>query len=213
MTGEGDDLPTVDGETFRERVGEVDDITSVTVANPPAESLVASFEDDIGKAMRSAMWHTIVDGAANEAFVDDFEVRHLRDAINTLRSNGFASGGLTKTDLYGDEVDEIPEGAAFFFGDDAADLFEEYTDEAERVETPVDEDFGFDAGLPGVDGFLCERVEDLPSHLIVFVDVAAVGRVPAEARNVPVGLDRTPSVSSPIVVTQPEGIAVVNIAE
>jgi hypothetical protein len=181
------------------------DFLAATDVDPPAESLVTSFDDDVGTAMRSAMWHTIIDGAATEAFVDSFDVRHLRDALHRLGQNGYASTGLSKTDLYGDEVDGQPDGAAFFAGDTAADRCDDAAayDNADAA----------DPFLPAIDGYLVERVDAVPSNCIVLVDVAAVGRVPVDTRTVFVGMDRTPSVTSPIVVTDPDGIAVVNIAE
>lgn len=211
-----DDIPTVDGDTFRDRMGgdpsafDVDEV-SVSDVKPPAESLVASFEEDVARAVESAMWHTLIDGAAHEAFVDDLSVSDFRDAIHRLNESGYATDGLTKTDLYVED-DTVPKGAAFFAGDGAADKFADLSDEMVRIQDEGEADATGDE-LPSVDGFLVERAAEVPSNLIVLVDVDAVGRVPAEARNVPVGMDSTPKVSSPIVVTDPEGVVVVNIAE
>ena len=213
MTGEDGGVPTVDADDVPE--GAFDDIDVMPVdemtidqVTAPAESLVRSFNHDVTEAIGSAMWHTIIDGAGTERFVDGFDVDHLREAERALRSNGYAADGLTKTDIYID-TDEAPKGAAFFAGDAAADMFDEHVDEAVRL--AEDEVDGTGDDLPGIDGYLVERASSLPSNLIVFLDVDAIARVPAEARSRPVGLDTTPTVSSPVIVRDPDGVAVVNV--
>lgn len=221
MSDEGD-IPTVDVDDLPE--GALDNIDVATVGDTdrfppdmsvedfsdPNESLVRSFDDDIAKAVQSAVWHTIVDGAGHEAFVDDLTPEAMRDAIERLRSNGFAADRLSATDVWG-ESDGPPSGAAFFMGDDVADDFEDVVDEWVRIDDGDDAD---DFDRVKFDGYLAERVENgLPSHLVVLVDVDAIARVPPHARHVPVGLDTTPSVSSPIVVAHEDGIAVINVAQ
>lgn len=213
-TSEHADIPTVDADDVPD--GAFDGIDTVSVddmtiddVTAPAESLIRSFDHDVGEAIASALWHTIVDDAGTEAFVDDFALSHFRDAEHELRSNGFANDGLTKTDLY---ADDKPEGAAFFVGVAVADMIREHADRMYRVGDEREVDATGDE-LPGVDGFLVEEASGLPSHLAVFLDVDAIARVPAEARSRSVGLDSTPTVSSPVIVQDPGGIAVVNIAD
>lgn len=214
MTGDDDDLPTVDGDDVPD--GAFDGIDTVPVdemtiddVTAPAESLIRSFDHDVADAIASAVWHTIIDDAGTEAFVDDFELAHLRQAEHELRSNGYASDGLSPTDLYGD-TDEMPSGAAFFVGHAVADMVREHADRMVRL---GDEDDGVGDDLPGFDGFLIEEASGLPSHIAVFLDVDAIARVPAEARSRSLGLDSASTVSSPVIVRDPGGVAVVNIAE
>lgn len=175
----------------------------------PNESLVRPFGDDIAAAVNSAAWHTIIDGSGGEAFVDDLTVEHMRDAIERLQSNGFATECLTPTEIWGESSDRAS-GAAFFMGNDVADDFEDLKDGWERFDHPD----GVGPDLTKFEGYLVERVEDgLPSHLAVLVDVDAIARVPPHARIVPMGMDSTPSVSSPVVVAHEDGITVINVAQ
>jgi hypothetical protein len=173
-----------------------------------SQALTDTF-DTVADALSSAMWHSIIDDAGHEAFVDDFGTDHLREAEREVRSNGYAQDGLTTVDIYGDP-DERPEGAAFFAGDDAADMWSDYTDDMKRI----NEDEARDELAPELsnfDGFAFERASGLPSNLVVFLDVDAIARVPSHGRHV--GPHDTPTVSSPVVVKDPGGVAVVNIAE
>lgn len=202
-----DDIPTVDGDTFRDRVDDADPIE----IDAPAEALTDTF-DTVAEAVASSMWHTIIDGAGSETFVDDLSIDDLRDAEHALRSNGYASDGITLRDLYGDDPEPPDEGAAFFFGDDAADSYEGEVDEMVRIEREDDVD-ATGRGLAGIDGFVAERAPGLPSNIVVFVDVAALSRVPSGMRDPSIGLGSTPTITSPVVVKDEGGIAVVNIAE
>jgi hypothetical protein len=173
----------------------------------PALSLTTTFES-VRDAVRSAAWHTIIDGAAHEVFVDDLSVSDFRDAIETLRANGFATERVERASAA--DPDGSPEGAAFFVGDGAAEVVVDITDEMVRVNGERGDFFG-DA-LPGVDGFTIERVPSgLPDWVVVFVDADAIARVPTNAGSV--GRNDTFAVSSPVVVTEPDGIAVIDVAE
>lgn len=226
---EDDDIPTVDDEDFDppddpifgdpgelrvngKAVGKVDDFdVSVSDFEGAASNALTETFDTVADALSSAMWHTIIDDAGTELFVDDFELAHLREAEHALREAGYAGDGLTVRDLYGDEDDVEPEGAAFFVGHAVADMIRDH--EARMVRLGDDDVDATGDDLPGFDGYIVEEAAGLPSHLAVFLDVDAIARVPAEARNVPMGLSETPTVSSPIVVRDGDGIAVVNIAE
>jgi hypothetical protein len=190
----------------------VPDIPTVsTDAFERAESLTSAFEQNVAKAVDSAMWHTIVDGAAREFFVDDVSVDVLREARRHLRKAGYASVALSPEDVTGGT--DRTEGAIYFAGDDVADDYHDLVDDMVRVEH-YDEREDFVPELPLIDGYLVERVKDgLPSNLIVLVDIAAVARVPPEARDVRIGTESTPAVSSPVVVTDPKGVVVVNVAQ
>mgnify|MGYP006292772739 CR=1 FL=1 len=225
---EDDDVPTVDEDEFElpddpvfgdpgelrvngESVGKISDFdVSVGDFEGKASQALTDTFDTVADALSSAMWHSIIDDAGHEAFVDDFELAHFRDAEHELRSNGYAGDGLTITDLYGD-TDDQPEGAAFFVGAAVADMIRDYGDSMVRIN---DHDGEVDAtgdDLPGIDGYLVEEASGLPANLAVFLDVDAIARVPSHGRAV--GPHDTPTVSSPVVVKDPGGVAVVNIAE
>ena len=196
----------VNGET----IGKISDfdITVGAFEGKASQALTDTF-DTVADALSSAMWHSIIDDAGTEAFVDDFELAHLREAEHELRSNGYARDGLSATDLYGDGPDAQPEGAAFFVGSAVADMIREHADSMVRLGNDDVDATGDD--LPGLDGYLIEEASGLPSHLAVFLDVDAIARVPSHGRHV--GPHDTPTVSSPVVVKDPGGVAVVNIAE
>ena len=188
-------------------IGEKFDVSVDGFEGKASQALTDTF-GTVADAIASAMWHSIVDDAGHEAFVDDFDLSHLRGAEHELRSNGYARDGLTATDIYGDG-DDRPEGAAFFVGNAVADMIR---DHADRMVWLGDDDVDATGDdLPGFDGFVIEEAAGLPSHLAVFLDVDAIARVPSKGRHV--GPHDTPTVSSPVVVKDPGGIAVVNIEE
>lgn len=203
MTGDGPhDIPV-------EAVDEIPDTESFT-AKPPAETFADTY-DSVAEAVASAVWHTIIDGAGHEEFVDDLSASTFRDAIHRLRGEGYANDALTSEDIHDPDPDDPPSGAAFFAGEGAAKIYERYSDNAARLDTPTSD--AFDTRLPSVDGFTVNESPALPSNLIVFVDVDAIARIPAEGRNIPMGLDSAAAVSSPIVVRDEAGVVVINIAE
>lgn len=215
MTGD-DGIPRIDGPDVPEDAFDSIDVADVSPADysDAAESLTRSFDHDVAKAVASAMWHTIIDGAGSEAFVDALSVDDLREAIHRLQENGYATERISPEEVYAtdsDDPEDTPDGAAFFVGDDAGDAYDALADDMVRL---GDDDVDATGDrLPSIDGYIVERSPALPSNLVVLVDVDAIARIPAEARSVPVGLDTAASVSSPIVVRDEAGIAVVNVAD
>lgn len=239
MTDDFDDIPTVDGDDFElpddpilgdpgelrvggDRVGDVTDF-DVSGFSFPSESLTASF-GGVAEAVESAMWHTLIDGAATEHFVDGFDLGQLNDLHHDLRVEGYATDRLSRKEIYGTpDADVDVDGAAFFAGVDAFEAIVDAYDAMNRLPDPRDEDDEDHVDDPRspryhYHGFAIERSPSLPSHLIVMVDVDAIARVPNPGPSLPdrlakYGLEAPLTVSSPIVVRDGGGIGVINIKQ
>lgn len=192
--------------------GVFDDVETLSIGDVNdyqngASALVSTHDDEVMQAIQTAVWHTIIDDAGHEEFVDDLRTWHFRKAIQRLRDADFASEPLTKEDIY--SSDSAPFGAAFFVGDGAADAIEELRDSMVRINKRDSEvEFG---NLPSIDGYTIERSAAMPSNLIALIDVAALARRPVEGTELQFRSKSDVSVSSPIVVTEPDGIAIINL--
>jgi len=149
-----------------------------------ASTVVQSHQNEIMAAVESAVWHTLIDGAGCEAFPSNFRLRHMRDVIHKLEADGFGRDDDT----------------AFYAGSQAFDEIWEFGDEVDRSNGSVQ-----------FDGFDVFEVKSAPEGVVLLVDPTALYRVPPEVISRQIGLDTAATVSSPIGVRHPAGVAAVNI--
>lgn len=142
-------------------------------------------------AVASAAWHTVIDDAGDERFVDDVTVERVHDAIVDLRKSGYLS------DTSGDAAGAVVCGVRVHYDIMADDdlHFVGYGDEASIAGVPVG------------------RTPAIPDRVVAIVDVGAVGTNPAFGGGPTARFGRVPdTVVSPVVVTDPDGIVIMNVS-
>lgn len=142
-------------------------------------------------AVASAAWHTVIDDAGDERFVDDVTVERVHDAIVDLRKSGYLS------DTFGDTGGVVVCGVQVHY-DIMAD------DDLHFVGYG---DGGSIAGVP------VKRTPAIPDRVMAIVDGDAVGANPAFGSTPTARFGRAPdTVVSPVVVTDPDGIVIMNVS-
>lgn len=157
--------------------------------NDVADAVLQSHNDDVMAAIENAVMHTLVDGAAHETFVDDADPADFRDAVGLLQDAGYG---------YDDDV-------AWYAGPIAVDAM------ADAYSTPYNDRVDFDDGF-SIDGYAVKQTVG-PKCIATLVDPAALSRIPSGVVQRRAGGRDANTVSSPIVVSDPKGVAVVDIAE
>jgi hypothetical protein len=157
--------------------------------NDVADAVLRSHNDDVMAAIENAVMHTLIDGAAFETFVDDAEPSDFRDAVGLLQDAGYG---------YGDDV-------AWYAGEIAVDEMRD------AYSSPYNYPEDFEDGF-SIDGFDVKQTVG-PKCIATLVDPKALSRIPSGVVQRRAGGRDANTVSSPIVVTDPNGVVVVNIAE
>jgi hypothetical protein len=155
---------------------------------------LTEIHDTVAEAVEAAVAHTLIDGAAHEVFVDDgVDASVFRDAIRRLNDAGYG-------------ID--PDRTAFYAGEYAVDAAKDAL--PHRVEDA--QAFDGDAALH-VDGVPIHEASKAPAAIAIAVDVDALAKIPPKVIARRFRAADTTTVSSPVMVADPDGVVVINIAE
>lgn len=178
------------------------DITEVRVSNfddGVADALI-DIHDTVSAAVESAVAHTLIDDAGREAFVEwqDVDASIFRDAVRDLNDAGYAFDS---------------DGCAFYAGAYAVDAARDALPGRYHIEDDVVLHEDGAAAALHVDGVPIYESPGVPDAIAIAVDVDALAKIPPQvvARRLR-GTD-IQTVSSPVMVADPDGVAVVNIAQ